>query len=117
MPGGVDASIDAAGFRYSNNVVHIQRTLGLETDTSEIINEAIKSTKKFGSIALVADYVGYANQFLIGGIMEKGITLRGCGQAPEQKYWHELLDNIETGLFDLTFILTHRFAIDEFKEL
>lgn len=118
VPGGVDASIDAAGFRYSNKVVHnIQRTLGLETDTSEIINEAIKSTRKFGSIALVADYVGYANQFLIGGIMEKGITLRGCGQAPVQKYWHELLDKIETGLFDPTFILTHRFAIEEFKEL
>lgn len=117
-PGGVDSSIDAAGFRYANKLTHnIQRTLGLETDTSEVINEAIKATRKFGTIALVADYAGFANQFLIGGLMEKGITLRGCGQAPVQKYWHELLEKVEAGLFDPTFILTHRFPIEEFKEL
>ena len=101
MPGGVDSSIDAAGFRYANKLTHnIQRTLGLETDTSEVINQAIKATINFGTIALVADYAGFANQFLIGGLMEKGITLRGCGQAPVQKYWHELLEKVEAGLFD-----------------
>lgn len=118
VPQGVDASIDAAAFRYSKGVLHkVQRGLGLETDTSEIVNEAIKATKKFGSIALIADYVGYANQFLIGGVMEKGINLRGCGQAPVQKYWKEIMDKVESGEFDPTFILSHRFPLDEFKEL
>lgn len=32
-------------------------------------------------------------------------------------YWHDLLEKIENGVFDPTFILTHRFKIDEFKEL
>ncbi|ODQ64130.1 GroES-like protein [Nadsonia fulvescens var. elongata DSM 6958] len=118
VPAGVDASIDAAGFRYSKGILHsVQRTLALETDTSETVNEAIKATKKFGTIALIADYVGYTNQFLIGGLMEKGITLRGCGQAPVQKYWHELMKKVESGEFDPSFILTHRFSIEEFKLL
>ena len=34
-----------------------------------------------------------------------------------QKYWHELLKKVESGEFDATFILSHRFQIDEFKEL
>ena|ERR1700694_3084383 len=48
---------------------------------------------------------------------EKGITLRGTGQAPVQKYWKELLKKIETGEFDPTIIVSHRFRIDEFREL
>lgn len=36
---------------------------------------------------------------------EKGITLRGTGQAPVQKYWKELLKKIESGEFDPTIIL------------
>jgi threonine dehydrogenase-like Zn-dependent dehydrogenase len=49
--------------------------------------------------------------------MEKGITLRGTGQAPVQKYWHELLQKIVDGEIDPTFILSHRFSIEEFSEL
>ncbi len=48
---------------------------------------------------------------------EKGITLRGTGQTPVQKYWKELLGKIESGEFDPTIILSHRFQIDEFREL
>lgn len=32
-------------------------------------------------------------------------------------YWHDLLKKIEDGIFDPTFILTHRVKIDEMKEL
>jgi threonine dehydrogenase-like Zn-dependent dehydrogenase len=117
-PEGVNCAIDAAAFRYTKGMLHtIERSMSLETDSSEIVNEALRATRKFGSISLVADYAAMTNQFLIGGLMEKGITLRGCGQAPVQKYWHELLKKIESGEFDPTFILSHRFKIDEFQEL
>lgn len=49
--------------------------------------------------------------------MEKGITLRGTGQAPVQKYWKELLDKVQKDEFDPTIILSHRFSIDDFSEL
>lgn len=117
-PHGVDCGIDAAAFRYTKGVLHtVQRAVGLETDSSEIVNEALRAVRKFGSISLVADYAAYTNQFLIGGLMEKGITLRGTGQTPVQKYWPELLPKIQSGEFDPTIILSHRFSIDEFSEL
>lgn len=117
-PDGVDCCIDAAAFRYTKGLLHgIQHAIGLETDSSEIPNEALRAVRKFGTISLVADYAALTNQFLIGALMEKGITMRGTGQAPVQKYWKELLGKIESGEFDPTIILSHRFKIDEFSEL
>jgi threonine dehydrogenase-like Zn-dependent dehydrogenase len=69
-PDGVDCGIDAAAFRYTKGIFHtVQRAVGLETDSSEIVNEALRSVRKFGNICLVADYAAYTNQFLIGALM------------------------------------------------
>jgi len=117
-PDGVDCGIDAAAFRYTKGLLNtVQRAVGLETDSSEILNEALQAVRKFGTISLVADYAATTNGFLVGALMEKGITLRGTGQAPVQKYWKDLLKKIEKGEFDPTIILSHRFKIDEFREL
>lgn len=51
----------------------------METNSSEIVNEALPAVRKFGTISLIADYAALINQFLIGALMEKGITLRGTG--------------------------------------
>jgi threonine dehydrogenase-like Zn-dependent dehydrogenase len=69
--------------------------MSLEIDSSENLNEALRATRKFGTISLVADYAAMTNKFLIGALMEKGITVRGCGQAPVQRYWRELLKKVE----------------------
>ena len=117
-PDGVDCGIDAAAFRYSKGLLHtVQRAISLETDSCEVVNEALRAVRKFGTISLVADYAALTNQFLIGALMEKGITLRGAGQAPVQKYWKDLLEKINSGEFDPTIILSHRFEIDEMREL
>lgn len=117
-PEGVDCCIDAAAFRYTKGMLHkAERLLGLETDSSEIVNEMLRAVRKFGNICLIADYAAMTNHFLIGALMEKGVTLRGGGQAPVQKYWKQLLGKIESGEFDPTIILSHRFDITEFKEL
>merc|ERR1711939_418690 len=106
-PEGINCCIDAAAFRYTKGVLNtFERAVGLETDSSEIVNEMLQAVRKFGHIALVADYAGPTNGFLIGALMEKGITLRGTGQAPVQMYWHELLKKIEDGSFDPTIILS-----------
>lgn len=118
VPSGLDRSIDCAGFRYAKSLVHkIERAVGLETDTSENINEMVRSTKKFGTIALIADYAAYTNHLLIGGIMEKGLRLIGCGQAPIQRHWNECLRHVVEDRFDPTVILTHRFRLEDTVEV
>ncbi|KAI8817026.1 chaperonin 10-like protein [Fimicolochytrium jonesii] len=118
VPGGLDRSIDCAAFRYAKSMLHkVQRAIGLETDTPEIVNECIRATKKFGTVALIADYAATTNGFLIGAVMEKGISLIGCGQAPVQRYWKDLLRDIQSGLFDPTKIVTHRFPFEQIVDV
>lgn len=132
-PDGVDCCIDAAAYRYTKTIMQsVQRAVGLETDSSEVVNEALRAVKKAGVISVVADYAAYTNQFLIGALMEKGITFRGTGQTPVVKYWKgefkhplklpyliiaELLKKVESGEFDPTIILSHRFKLDEMSEV
>ncbi|KAI8370142.1 chaperonin 10-like protein [Choanephora cucurbitarum] len=118
VPEGLDRSIDCAGFRYAKSLLHkAERAVGLETDTSEVINEMVRSTKKYGTMALIADYAAYANHVLVGGIMEKGLRLVGCGQAPIQRHWDKCLEHISKDEFDPTVILTHRFPFEQTPEV
>lgn len=61
---------------------YFELMLGLETDSSEIVNEMITSVRNFGSCGITGVYVGYTNHFNIGSLMERGIRLIGNGQAP-----------------------------------
>ena len=79
-PEGVNCAIDAAAFRYTKGwLQNFERSVSLETDSSEVVNEALRAVRKFGTMALVADYAALTNQFLIGALMEKCITFRGTG--------------------------------------
>ena len=119
VPGGVDVAFDAAGFRYAKSLKHkTLQTTGVETDTPETLNEAIKATRKYGRIAVIADYVGECSGFLIGAVMEKGIMLKGNGQAPVQAYMDEVFkEYIVPGKFDPTLILTHRFKLEDIAKV
>lgn len=59
VPGGVDACIEASGGEYAKTWGHkLEMFSGLEQDTSEMINECVYSTRKFGRVGIIADYVG-----------------------------------------------------------
>jgi len=118
VPGGVDVSLECAAGEYAKGWAHyFEMLLGLETDTSELVNEMITSTRKFGRCGITGVYVGFTNHFNIGSLMERGIRLIGNGQAPVQKYWDDLLRMIQKGEFDPTVMLTHRIAIDDVAKM
>jgi threonine dehydrogenase-like Zn-dependent dehydrogenase len=59
---GPDVSIDCAAGEYAKSWVnHFQLLVGLETDTSEIVNEMITSTRNFGRCGITGVYVGYVS--------------------------------------------------------
>ena len=92
--------------------------IGLENDTSEILNEMITCVRPYGRIGITGVYAGFTNHFNIGAIMETGIRLIGNGQAPVQKYWHEILnDYIIPGKIDPLMMVTHRIDLSEMPEL
>jgi len=119
VPGGLDVALDCGTFHEPKTWTHkIQKTLMLETDVPETLNEMLVSVRKMGRCGLIGDYVGFANGVNVGALMEKGIRLIGNGQAPVHKYWKEILhDYIMPGKFDLTWIVTHRVPLEDMVQL
>jgi len=104
---------------FTKGYLHtIEVAVGLETDTSEIINEMISCVRPYGRIGITGVYAGYTNHFNIGAIMETGIRLIGNGQAPVLKYWEEILnDYIIPGKIDPLMMVSHRIDLSEMAEL
>lgn len=85
QPGGLDRGIEASGFRSADSVQHkVMRATGLERDSGDTPASVLKSVRKCGNVALIGDFFFETNQFPIGLLMEKTITLRG-GQLMAQR--------------------------------
>ncbi|KAF9005022.1 GroES-like protein [Cyathus striatus] len=119
VPRGLDVALDCGTFHEPKSITHkIQKTLMLETDSPDTINEMLIAVRKMGRIGIIAAYAGYANGVNVGALMEKGIRMIGNGQAPVHKYWEEILnDYIIPGKFDPTFVITHRVPLEDMAKL
>ncbi|CEL10168.1 Putative Glutathione-dependent formaldehyde dehydrogenase [Aspergillus calidoustus] len=113
---GPDVAIECASGEYTKGWSHyFERLLGMETDTSELINEMITSVRAFGRCGVTGVYAGYCNHFNIGSLMETGIKLLGNGQAPVQKYWKDLLKYIQEGKIHPLHMVTHRYKLEDME--
>ncbi len=57
-------------------------------------------------------YGGFLDKFPLGSAFAKGLTMK-MGQTHTQRYMRPLLDRIERGEIDPSYIITHRIALDD----
>lgn len=115
---GPDVALECVAGEYAKGWAHyFELMLGMETDTSEIVNEMITSVRNFGRCGITGVYVGFTNHFNIGSLMERGIRLIGNGQAPVHMYWEKLLSMIESGEIDPLKMVSHRVDMDELADV
>lgn len=115
---GPDVALECVAGEYAKGWVHyFELMLGMETDTSEIVNEMITSVRNFGRCGITGVYVGFTNHFNIGSLMERGIRLIGNGQAPVQLYWDELLKLIQSGEIEPLKMVSHRVKLEEIDKV
>jgi threonine dehydrogenase-like Zn-dependent dehydrogenase len=116
LPNGPECCIDCVGFRFPKTWSQwLSYKLNVSTDAIDIVRECIFSCKKGGNIGLIGDYFLECNQFPIGALMEKSITLKG-GQLYCQKYWKYLLSLIDQNILDPSFIFSHEMKFDEIEK-
>lgn len=61
-PAGLDVALECAAGEYAKTWAHkLEIAVGLETDTSEILNECITSVINYGTVAITGVYAGYTN--------------------------------------------------------
>ncbi|KAL1304343.1 hypothetical protein AAFC00_000742 [Neodothiora populina] len=113
---GPNVALECVAGEYPQSWAHkLEIATGLETDTSEILNEMIESVRGFGSVGITGVYVGYTNHFNIGSVMNRGIRFIGNGQAPVHKYWEELLVMIQEGKIDPLKMVSHRVRVEDLE--
>ncbi|GIK00626.1 hypothetical protein Aspvir_004653 [Aspergillus viridinutans] len=116
--GGPDVALECAAGEYAKGWLHYFETLlGMETDTSEILNEMITSVRPFGRVGVTGVYAGYTNHFNVGAMMQTGVRLIGNGQAPVQKYWKHLLELIQKGEINPLDMVTHRMRLEDMEKV
>jgi len=114
VPGGVDVALDCAAGEFTKGWLHtVEVAVGLETDTSETLNEMILSVRKMGRCGITGVYSGFTNHLNIGSLMQRGIRLIGNGQAPVQKYWKDILQMIQNNEIDPLMMVSHRINLED----
>jgi threonine dehydrogenase-like Zn-dependent dehydrogenase len=114
---GPDACVDAVGLEahfhgplYAyDRVKHATR---MESDRPYALREAIMSCRNGGIVSVVGVYGGLVDKFPMGAVMNRGLSIRS-GQCHVHRYLKPLLERIENGDIDPSFIVTHRLPLDE----
>jgi threonine dehydrogenase-like Zn-dependent dehydrogenase len=63
-------------------------------------------------VSVIGVYGGFLDKFPMGSLMNRSLTIRS-GQCHVQRYMRPLLEHIEAGRLDPTFIITHRLRLDD----
>jgi threonine dehydrogenase-like Zn-dependent dehydrogenase len=114
---GPDACIDAVGMEAHGHgpmylydrAMHAAR---LETDRPVALREAIMACRNGGTVSVIGAYGGFVDKFPIGSIMNRSLTIK-AGQCHVQRYMQPLLEHIQNGDIDPTFIITHTLPLEQ----
>jgi threonine dehydrogenase-like Zn-dependent dehydrogenase len=114
---GPDACIDAVGMEahyhgpaYAYD--RVKQALRQETERPIALREAIMSCRNGGIVSVIGVYGGLMDKFPIGAVMNRGLTIRS-GQCHVHRYMRPLLERIQGGEIDPTFIITHTIPLDD----
>ena len=114
---GPDACIDAVGMeahglRIDALYDRAKQAVRLETDRATVLRQAIYACGKGGTVSIPGVYAGLIDKFPMGVAFAKGLTLK-MGQTHVHNYLRPLLERIEAGDIDPSFVITHRLSLDE----
>jgi threonine dehydrogenase-like Zn-dependent dehydrogenase len=99
--GSIDAVLDKA-----------KTAVFLGTDRAHVLREAIMCCRKGGTLSIPGVYIGFPDKVPFGALMNKALTIR-TGQTHMQRYMKPLLEKIESGQIDPSFVITHRIGLEE----
>jgi threonine dehydrogenase-like Zn-dependent dehydrogenase len=114
---GPDACIDAVGMEAHGPAAvyaydRAKQALMLETDRPIALREAIMACRNGGTVSVIGVYGGFIDKFPMGSLMNRSLTIR-TGQCHVQHYMRPLLERIERGEIDPSFVITHHMLLED----
>ena len=115
---GPDSCIDAVGMEaHSTGSVDamydaVKAAVYLATDRPHVLRQAIHTCRKGGTVSVPGVYGGFLDKIPFGAVVNKALTIKS-GQTHMHKYMRPLLDRIQKGEIDPSFVITHRLPLAE----
>ena len=114
---GPDACIDAVGLEAHGTGAEyiydkVKQTMRIELDRPIAVRDAIMACRNGGIVSIIGVYGGLVDKFPLGPMMNRGLTLR-TGQCHVHRYMKPLLERIERGEIDPTFVISHHMKLDD----
>ncbi len=117
---GPDACIDAVGMEAHGHGIQYaydraKQAVMAETDRPIVLREAAMACRNGGTLSIPGVYGGFVDKIPFGAIMNRSLTIK-TGQTHVQRYMRPLLEKIEKGEIDPSFVVTHQMRLDEAAE-
>ena len=117
---GPDHCIDAVGVEgHTHGVQYLhdraKQMLRMQTDRPIALREAIMSCKSGGTISVIGVYTGLIDKFPMNAVMNRSLTIK-TGQTHVHRYLQPLLERIQRGDIDPTFVITHTLPLSQAPE-
>ena len=114
---GPDACIDAVGIEsHAPGIEYAydrtKQALMLETDRPIALRQAIMACRNGGTVSVIGVYGGFIDKFPMGSVMNRSLTIK-AGQCHVQRYLRPLLERIQNGEIDPSFVITHRMPLTD----
>jgi len=118
---GPDSCMDAVGMEahYSGPMWTVDRTkqvLKMQLDRPGVLRQAIMACRKGGTVSVPGVYGGFIDKMPMGAYVNKGLTMK-TGQTHMMRYMKPLLELIQGGKIDPSFVISHRVPIDKAPEM
>jgi len=117
---GPDKCIDAVGMEaHAHGPVYaydrMKQAVMSETDRPVALREAVMACRNGGTVSVIGVYGGFIDKFPMGSVMNRSLTIRS-GQCHVQRYMQPLLERIQKGEIDPSFVITHRMNLNQAPE-
>ena len=114
---GPDKCIDAVGMEAHGHGItyaydRVKQATMIETDRPIALREAILACRNGGVVSVIGVYGGFIDKFPMGAVMNRSLTIRS-GQCHVHRYLRPLLERIQNGDIDPSFVITHRLPLDQ----
>jgi threonine dehydrogenase-like Zn-dependent dehydrogenase len=81
-----------------------------------VLRQCIQACRKGGVVSIPGVYGGFIDKVPFGAAFGKGLTMK-MGQTHMHKYLQPLLDHVQKGDIDPSFIISHRITLNQVPDM
>ena len=114
---GPDGCVDAVGMEaHAPGPMYVydraKQAIMSEADRPIALREAVMACRNGGTVSVIGVYAGFIDKFPMGQLLNRSVSIR-TGQCHVHRYMKPLLERVEKGEIDPSFVITHRMPLED----